>query len=489
MRRQAFSAFKIGCKKKGLAWRCRKKKDTTEQRQGGPHVRFVSTPHRGCTPARPAFFAALLSEDFIRKVFGDASYSSSPLYSTAATLWVFLSQVLSVDHNCVNAVAKYIVWRLARGLRAPSAETGAYCIARDKLDESSMHDLVKQTGNAIEDAAPDSWLWLGHRVITGDGCTVTMADTPDNQREYPQPGSQQPGCGWPMMRCVVLFALSTGVVLEAAMGKQKGKLTSEVSLFREIDEIIGDDDVFLADRFYSGWFDLARLMKRGAHVVVRKHQRRKTDFRTGVRYGKDDHAVFWDKPVRPSWMTKEEYATYPEFLTLREIRIHVDTSGFRSRTIIVVTDLLDDTDYGKEDLAVLFRRRWQAELNLRSLKTVMQMEHLRCKKPHRVRNEFRTHLIAYNLVRQVMSEAAMQGDVQPWQISFKGTMQTLNQFLSLFGSSIDSETLCFELFRCCLQHVVGHRPDRYEPRVVKRRPKPYPLMKKPRHCYKPSEAQ
>lgn len=403
-------------------------------------------------------------------------------------MWVFLSQVLSVDHNCVNAVAQFIVWRLARGLHAPSAETGAYCIARDKLDETAMHELVKQTGEAIEDAAPDSWRWLGHRVITGDGCTVTMADTPDNQHAYPQPASQKPGCGWPMMRCVVFFALSTGVVLEAAMGKQKGKLTSELSLFRQIDEIIGESDVFLADRFYSGWFDLARLMKRGAHVVVRKHQRRKTDFRTGIRYGKDDHAVFWDKPPRPAWMSKEEYATYDDFLTLREIRIHVDTPGFRSRTIIVVTDLLDDTDYSKEDLAALFRRRWQAELNLRSLKTVMQMEHLRCKKPHRVRNEFRAHLIAYNLVRQVMSEAAIEGDVQPWQISFKGTMQTLNRFLPLLGSAIDSEAWCAVLFRCCLQHAVGHRPDRYEPRVVKRRPKPYPRMNKPRQQYKPGEA-
>ena len=423
----------------------------------------------------------------MRKVFGDASYSSSPIYSTAATLWIFLSQVLSVDHNCVDAVAQFIVWRLARGLHAPSAETGAYCIARDKLDESAMHKLVKQTGKAIEDAAPDTWLWLGHRVITGDGCTVTMADTPDNQHAYPQPASQKPGCGWPMMRCVVLFALSTGVVLEAAMGKQKGKLTSELSLFREIDEIVGENDVFLADRFYSGWFDLARLMKRGAHVVVRKHQNRKTDFRTGVRYGKDDHAVFWDKPPRPTWMSKEEYATYDDFLTLREIRIHVTTPGFRSRTIIVVTDLLDDTDYSKEDLAALFRRRWQAELNLRSLKTVMQMERLRCKKPHRVRNEFRAHLIAYNLVRQVMSEAAIEAEVQPWQISFKGAMQTLNRFLPLLEMAIESETFCSVLFRCCTQHVVGHRPDRYEPRVVKRRPKPFPRMNKPRQQYKPGD--
>ena len=388
----------------------------------------------------------------------------------------------------MNAVSQLIVWRLARGLSAPSAETGAYCIARDKLDESAMCQVVQKTGATIEEAAPDSWLWLGFRVITGDGCTVTMADTVDNQREYPQPDSQKPGCGFPMMRCVVLFALATGVVLDAAMGKQKGKLTGELSLFREIDQIIGENDVFLADRFYSGWFDLARLMKRGAHVVVRKHQRRKTDFRSGIRYGKDDHAVFWDKPARPSWMSKEEYETYEDFLTLREIRIHVDTPGFRSRTIIVITDLLDDIDYTKEDLAALFRRRWQAELNLRSLKTVMQMEHLRCKKPHRVRNEFRTHLIAYNLVRQVMSEAAIQGDVQPWQISFKGTMQTLNQFLPLIASAVESERLCAILFRCCTQHVVGNRPDRYEPRVVKRRPKPFPRMNKPRQQYKPGEA-
>ena len=231
------------------------------------------------------------------------------------------------------------------------------------------------------------------------------------------------------------------------------------------------------------------LMKQGAHVVVRKHQRRKTDFRTGIRYGKDDHAVFWDKPVQTiAWMSKEEYATYDDFLTLREIRIHVDTPGFRSRTIIVITDLLDDIDYTKEDLAALFRRRWQAELNLRSLKTVMQMEHLRCKKPHRVRNEFRTHLIAYNLVRQVMTEAAIQGEVQPWQISFKGTMQTLNRFLPVLGATTDTEVLCAVLFRCCLQHVVGNRPDRYEPRVVKRRPKPFPRMNKPRQQYKPGEA-
>ncbi|QDU94513.1 IS4 family transposase [Lignipirellula cremea] len=409
------------------------------------------------------------------------------VYNTAVTVWTFLSQVLSADHGCVHAVTKLIACRAAKGDSIPSAQTGAYCIARDKLDEQAMHRLVVETGRSIENAAPDHDLWLGHRVVMVDGCTVTMSDTKENQDAFPQHGSQADGCGWPMMRCVVYFALATGVVLEAAMGRAKGKLTSEVSLFRETDEILEEDDVFLADRFFSGWFDLARLILRGVHVVVRKNASRKTDFRTGVRYGKDDHSVHWDKPQRPDWMTPEEYAAYPRFITLREIRIRVTTPGFRSREILVATDLLDDIEYSKDDLAALFRRRWQAELNLRSLKSVMQMDHLRCKKPHRVRNELRAHLLAYNLIRQVMCEAAAHGAVAPWRISFKGALQTCETLLPLLQAVGDAEWLCDLLFACCLKHAVGGRPNRNEPRVVKRRAKPYKLMTKPRYDYQPLE--
>ena len=437
------------------------------------------------------YFAALLSEQTIRTVFADAVrvLDSARIYTTAVTLWTFLSQVLSSDHSCVHAVTKLIAFRTARGLRACSAGTGAYCLARDKLEEQAMHRLVTHTGNSIEQTAPDHWLWLGHRVITGDGCTITMADTAENQAAYPQPKSQQPGCGFPMMRCVVLFALATGTVLEIAMGQARGKLTAEVSLFRQIDSIIEADDVFLADRAYSGWFDIARLLQRGAHVVVRKHQTRPTDFRTGTRYGRDDHAVQWTKPPRPEWMTPVEDQTYPDVLPLREIRIRVATPGFRTRVIIVVTSFFDDIDYSKEDIAALFRRRWQAELHLRSLKSVMQMDHLRCGQPHRVRNELRTHLIAYNLIRQVMCEAAIHGHISPWRVSFKSTLTTLVELLPVVGAIASGEVFCDLLFACCLQHLVGRRPDRYEPRVVKRRPKPYKLMNKPRQSYKPGEAQ
>jgi len=437
------------------------------------------------------YFASLLSAQTITQVFGEARpiLDSARIYTTAVTVWTFLSQTLSLDHGCVQAVAKLIAFRLARGQRPCSAQTGAYCIARDKLDEAAMHRLVTHTAQQAEDAAPDSWLWLGHRVITGDGCTITMADTAENQAAYPQQKTQKPGCGFPIMRCVVLFGLATGVVLEAALGKYQGKLTAEVSLFRQIDDIIGAGDVFLGDRVYSGWFDIARLMARDAQAVVRKHQARRTDFRRGTRHGKDDHQVEWAKPARPSWMSETEYKSYPNSLTLREVRIRVHTPGFRTREVIAVTTLLDPQEYSKEDIGALYRRRWQAELNLRSLKSVMQMDHLRCKEPHRVRNEMRAHLVAYNLIRQVMCEAAVHGQVSPWQISFKGTLTTVVELLPVLGSIQNPQEFSNVLLSCCLIHVVGNRPGRYEPRVVKRRPKPYKLMNKPRHAYKYGEAQ
>jgi hypothetical protein len=230
------------------------------------------------------------------------------------------------------------------------------------------------------------------------------------------------------------------------------------------------------------------LTARGVHVVVRKHHLRKSDFRTGQRLGRDDHVIRLEKPQRPKWMSHEEYEGYAEFLDVREMRIRFQQKGFRTREIIVHTSLLDDGEYSREDIAALFRRRWQAELNLRSLKTVMQMEHLRCKKPHRVRNEIRAHMIAYNLIRQVMCEAAREAGAQPWQISFKATMSTLTDMLPVLGMIHDPVELCRVLLNCCRQHTVGNRPDRYEPRVLKRRPKQYKLMQKPRHLYKPSEA-
>jgi hypothetical protein len=431
------------------------------------------------------YFAGLLSEDRILEAFGRARWLwQGWIYTPAITMWVFLAQCLSPDHSCRDAVARLISWRLARGLRPCSARTGAYCTARDDLPEEACSRLMRETGREVDEEAPHEWRWLGHRVLDVDGSTLTMPDTPANQAEYPQVPGQKRGCGFPIARIVVVFSLAVGTVLDAAIGKYEGKQTGENSLFRTLHDVLQEGDVVLADRYFSGWFDIALLQQRSVHIVVRKHQLRATDFRTGKRLGRNDHVVCWRKPKRPEWMNKDQYDSLPESLTLREVRVHVEQKGFRTRELVVVTTLLDPEKYTAEQIASLYRRRWQAELNLRSLKIVLQMDHLRCKMPHRVRNEFFMHLVGYNLIRRVMAVAAARSGREPWTVSFKGTLQTINNLLPLLATRVSTEDWCQSLVDAIATHVVGNRPDRIEPRVKKRRPKQYKFMRKPRDDYR-----
>jgi hypothetical protein len=432
------------------------------------------------------YFAALLPQDRILKAFSAArSFWQGWLYSPAVTVWVFLSQCLSPDHSCRDAVARLIAWRLSQGLSGCSADTGAYCTARGDLPEEALHALVRETGKQVEDESPETWLWHGRKVRVVDGSTITMPDTPENQAAYPQQKTQKPGCGFPIARILAIFSLATGTMLEAAIGKYKGKQTGENSLLRGLYRALAAGDIILADRYFSGWSDIALPLGRGIDIVVRKHQARRTDFRRGKRLGKDDHLIFWTRPQRPKWMSVEQYATLPDELTLREIRIRVAQKGFRTQSLVVVTTLLDAEQYPPEEIALLYRRRWQAELHLRSLKTVLQMDHLRCKTPERVRNEFYTHLLGYNLIRGVMAAAAFQSGRSPWEISFKGTLQTLDQFLPILLSRVTSEAWCEALLTAVATHIVGNRPDRFEPRLVKRRAKPYKHLREHRRNYKP----
>jgi hypothetical protein len=436
------------------------------------------------------YFAALLPEDLIMRAFVAARARwQGWVYTPAVTVWVFLSQCFSPDHSCREAVARLMAWRVTQGLSRCSAQTGAYCTARGNLPEEALHALVRETGAQIEDGSPATWLWNGLKDRVVDGTTITMPDTEENQAAYPQQKTQKPGCGFPIARILVIFSLSVGTVIETAIGKYQGKQTGENSLFRKLYDALDEGDVILADRYFSGWFDIALPLKRGIDIVVRKHQHRATDFRTGVRLGKDDHLVVWTRPQRPRWMSVEQYATVPEELTLREVRIRATQKGFRTRSLVVVTTLLDADKYSPAEIALLYRRRWQAELHLRSIKIVLQMDHLRCKTPERVRNEFYTHLLGYNLIRGVMAAAAHESGRSPWEISFKGTLQTLDQFLPTLVSRVSSEAWCDALLAAVATHIVGHRPDRFEPRLRKRRPKPYKHLREPRRNYKPCQGK
>jgi len=431
------------------------------------------------------YFAALLSEQSIRDALGSASSLwQGWVYTPAVTVWMFLSQCMSADHSCRDAVARLAAWRVAKGLSPCSAETGGYCIARSHLPEEACRQLVRQTGQELENETPAEWLWHGRRVRVVDGSTVTMADTPKNQAEYPQLKSQQRGCGFPIARIVVVFSLAVGTALEAAIGRYEGKQTGENSMFRALGDCLSKGDVAVADRYFSGWFDLALLKRHGVDAVVRKHQLRATDFRTGQRLGKEDQLVRWNKPARPKWMERDEYQSLPDELVLREVRVRVKQKGFRTKSLVVVTTLTDANEYPAVEIAELYRRRWQAELNLRSLKVVLQMDHLRCKTPLRVRNEFYMHLAAYNLIRRAMALAAFQSHVCPWQLSFKGALQTLNNFLPQLACQGSVDAWCRALADAIATHDVSNRPDRYEPRLTKRRPKKYKHLRQPRANYK-----
>lgn len=274
-----------------------------------------------------------------------------------------------------------------------------------------------------------------------------MADTGAHQKEYSQQSGQKAGCGFPILRALVPFSLAVGSVIEAAISPYSGKQTGENSLLPTLHSTLHEGDVLVLHRYFSGWFDIALLQEQGVDVViVRKHQLRATDFRSGRRLGKDDQLVCWSKPQKPPWMDSETDHSPPDSLRLREIRVRVTQPEFLTQTLVVVTTLLEADDYTHDDLATVFRLRWHAELNLRSLKIVMQMNPLRWKEPHRVRNEFHMHLLAYNLIRQVMAEAAQKSDVRLHEISFKGTMQTLNQFLPMLSGAVSPEHFFIRFF-------------------------------------------
>jgi hypothetical protein len=375
-----------------------------------------------------------------------------------------------------------MAWRCAEGLPPCSPDTGGYCKARQRLPETLLPRLVRDTADGLQEGAPEAWLFHGRKVTLVDGSTLSMPDTAENQAEYPQHGNQEPGCGFPIARIVVLIALATGAVLDAAVGPRKGKLSGESTLLRSLHGRLACGDILLSDRGFCSYFEVAMLLSRGVDVVMRQNKNRPVDFRGGHRLGHDDHLVVWHKPQRASWMGQETYDAIPETLSIRELRVRVAQRGFRTRVLIVMTTLLDAIEFSHDELAILYRARWHAELDIRSLKQTLKMDVLRCKTPEMVRKEIWAHLLVANLIRGVMAEAARRHGVIPRELSFQGARQTMEGFRGELSHArpADAEVLRGVAWKAIASHRVGDRPDRVEPRVRKRRPKNYPLMHTPR---------
>jgi len=296
------------------------------------------------------------------------------------------------------------------------------------------------------------------------------------------PGAQKPGLGFPILRMVVLLSLATAALCGLAIGPYKGKETGDPALLRELLDRFHSGDVFLGDCCYCSYFLLALLLSRGVDVVVRQHQRRRTDFRYGQRLGPKHHVVVWQRPARPTWMDQETYATIPETITVRELQVRVEVRGFRVQQLVVVTTLTDAQRYPQAEIARLFRQRWHVELDLRAIKVTLRMDDLRCKTPERVRREILVHWLAYNLIRKVMAQAALSQERLPRELSFAGALAAVAgawEHATLAGQHTLT-ALAKTQWRLIAWHQVGHRPDRVEPRAIKRRPKSHHLLRKPR---------
>jgi hypothetical protein len=346
-------------------------------------------------------FHEILDSEMVKSaVQAEGGEFKDRIYTPFVTLCLFLSQVLDQDHSCRAAVMRLVLWMALKGREPCSADTTSYCAARKRLPLKAIVRLVHQTAEKVEARASKNWLWKGRRVSLVDGSTVSMPDTPANQRAFPQSNSQGVGLGFPLARIVVIIALATGVVRDLALGPYQGKETGETALLRTLLARLEAGEIALGDRYYASFFMIAALTQRKVDGLFRMHQRRKFDFRRGRRLGVEDHVVSWIKPDRPDWMDEETYAQLPSELTIRELRFKVEQPGFRLNELVLVTTMLDAAEYSKEELADLFLERWNIELDLRSIKDVLQMDVLRCKTPDMVEKEIWMHLLAYNLILQ-----------------------------------------------------------------------------------------
>jgi hypothetical protein len=425
-------------------------------------------------------FADSLSELSILDALNEHGFDyRDRVFGPVTTIWGFLSQVLNEDHSCRDAVSRIIAHRAASGLKVCSPNTASYCNARARIPTAVLRHLAKGTAQQLHASLPGAWKWNGRRVFIADGSHVSMPDTPENQAAYPQPPTQQPGVGFPLARVVVLLSLATGACHDLAIAPYSGKGTGETTLLRRMYDALSPGDVVLADALFDNYFLACELRERGIELVARVQAERVASRTVEVR--PDGEVILWQRPNKPRGMTGEQYHRYPKSLLMRQVSVDAREEDNRAGQFKVATTLLDAAIDGGQ-IGDLFERRWSGEVDIRSIKSVMQMDVLRCKSPEMVHKEIWAHLLAYNLLRTVMAVAAAEVGIEPREVSFKGAKQAVTAFAPKIeaASPDDRPALITALLGVVAYHRVGDRPGRWEPRARKRRRKPGAHLHEPR---------
>ena len=426
------------------------------------------------------------------------------VYTPAITLWALISQVFfSVEQrSCKAAVLRVASLCAALGRRVCDTNTGAYCRARLKLPFEAVRDITKRLAYDLE-AAVDRVAVLddeeaessqcpevvaevkstavGGRILLVDGFTITAADTPENQEEYPQNPRQAEGLGFPILRCVSLISMATGMLVDLAYGPYCGKESGETALLWQLLDQLQSGDILVADSYYCTYWLVGACRARGVEVVMTNHHKREDHPSGARRLNKRERMVIWDRPPRPKWMSQEEYSQQPETIEIRLSDIQVDEPGFRPDAFTVATTIMDRKVYSAAWIGSVFQSRWLVELDIRSIKCSLGMDILRAKTPEMVRTELWSCLLAYNLIRLKMLQSCASSGRDPRSLSFTTTLQLLGTnwlLCAVIGVTAELSALGQA---ASSSEQVGHRPGRVEPRMNKRRPKMIALMTKPRH--------
>lgn len=417
----------------------------------------------------------------------EKQHSRRRLFSKENTFWAFFSQVIDADGGCMEVVRKMQAYAVIAGLKLPASSTSAYCQARSKLGLSELMNIFKHTAKRI-DEMPGRGFLKGRRVIVVDGTGISMPDSAANQAEWPQQSQQKEGCGFPTARICGCFSLATGGLLSFEVGNKK---SMELPLFRKQWDLFEAGDIFLGDKGFCSYFDLANLKDRGVDSVITLARRLPVKAEDAhKKLGENDLLVSWKKPVwqKRAAYSREQWEALPSVLRVRQIKVSVTVPGYRTESFYLITTLTDAQTYTSAELADLYLQRWNVELFFRDIKTTMGMDILKCKTPEMVHKEIIMHFIAYNSVRMLMYEAAEERGVDVSRLSFKGALQALRQWEPHLNhmktNNRERRRITSRLYDAIAENEVPLRPGRSEPRCVKRRPKPFQLLSVTRHKMK-----
>jgi hypothetical protein len=410
--------------------------------------------------------------------------SRDRIFNLRLTGECFLWQMLKPKTSCREVTRQVQALFRLHGRGLIDEGDSAYVQARQRLPKERLEKALTLTAQAADRRVGSGGQLQGRPVIAVDGSSTQLADTPENQQRYPQPASQKPGCGFPVLKFLALMTLTSGAILKVIWGSL---LHHDLRLLRALWDQLKKGDILLGDRAFGEYTTLAGLPQQGVDVLARLHHRRKVDFRKAQRLAKNDGLFVWTKGYQQSEiLSATEWAQLPAQITVRIIRFTATIRGFRSRRITLVTTLLDPKLYPAQQLVALYVRRWRLELCLRDLKTTMGMEQLRCKSPDMVEKELLAYLVAHNLIRCVIAEGVALYQVDLERVSFKGSVDALRQYSEAIGQARNQKMrrqLWEDLLLNLARDLLPYRPNRLEPRAVKRRPKPYPLLNQPRRRF------